>query len=416
MSIVVYIFHRDLRIVDNRGLNAAIQWAREHDVTIVPLFVFTPAQVGRSNPYKSHASIHFMIDSLRDLSTAISADGGHLVVAHGDTVEVLKKVKGHVGAVFDVRDYTPFAKQREAAIKVWAAGAGVVYEAVDDIYLTAPGSVLTGTGRTFQKFTPFWETAKRKPVDRPTAKPRSIPWLAARGIFGTVETTLDAMADKLYKDLPEVAVGGRTEGLKRLAAAARLDYEATHDRMDAPTSALSAHNHYGTVSIREVYWGVPNTAFRRQLYWRDFYGHIMAAFEDLYGVGPWEFQAPTRWRKGEREVFEAWSRGETGVPLVDAAMHQLLRTGFMHNRARMLVASWLVKDKGVQWRWGERFFAAHLVDYDAAQNMMNWIWIASVLPFASAPFRRHDPDRYAERFDPEGVYQAMWDAAKPKLS
>jgi deoxyribodipyrimidine photo-lyase len=405
---VIYLFHRDLRIVDNRGLNAAIQWARDHSTSIIPLFVFTPTQVSRSNPYKSHAAIHFMLDSLRDLESAIAADGGHLVVAYGDTVTILKRLheKESIGAVFDVRDYTPFAKQREAAIKAWAGGTGIVYNAVDDIYLTTPGSVLTGTGRTFQKFTPFYETARHRTVDHPTPKPRSIPWSRWKPATGT---TLDAMAAKLYKDLPEVAPGGRTEGLKRLATAARLDYEATHDRLDAPTSALSAHNHFGTVSIREVFWGVPNTAFRRQLYWRDFYGHIMAAFEDLYGVGPWEFQKPLRWRRGEREVFEAWAKGQTGVPLVDAAMHQLLRTGFMHNRARMLVASWLVKDKGVQWRWGERFFAAHLVDYDAAQNMMNWVWIASALPFASAPFRRHDPDRYAERFDPEGVYQARWE-------
>jgi deoxyribodipyrimidine photo-lyase len=134
----------------------------------------------------------------------------------------------------------------------------------------------------------------------------------------------------------------------------------------------------------------------------------MATFEDLYGVTAYEFQKPTSWRKGEQEVFEAWSKGQTGVPMIDAAMHQLLRTGFMHNRARMVVASWLIKDKGVHWRWGERFFAKHLVDYDPAQNMMNWIWIASVLPFASAPFRRHDPERYAERFDKTGAYREKW--------
>jgi deoxyribodipyrimidine photo-lyase len=202
--------------------------------------------------------------------------------------------------------------------------------------------------------------------------------------------------------------GGRREGIRILAHDIPKHYERDHDRLDAPTSHLSAHNHFGTVSIREVYWATSQEAFRRQLYWRDFYGHIMAGFEDLYGVGAYEFQAPTRWRKGEREVFEAWSKGATGVPLVDAGIREMLATGFMHNRARMVVASWLVKDKGVHWRWGERFFAQHLVDYDPAQNMMNWIWVASVLPFASAPFRRHDPYRSAERLDPEGTYVGMW--------
>ena len=158
-----------------------------------------------------------------------------------------------------------------------------------------------------------------------------------------------------------------------------------------------------------MYWATSQEAFRRQLYWRDFYGQIMAFFEELYGVDPWAFQAPKGWRsERERTVFEAWSRGETGVPLVDAGIRQMLRTGFMHNRARLVVASWLVKDMGVQWRWGERFFAQHLVDYDPAQNMMNWIWIASVLPFASAPFRRHDPERSAAKHDPDGVYRRTW--------
>ena len=138
-----------------------------------------------------------------------------------------------------------------------------------------------------------------------------------------------------------------------------------------PTSL--AHNHFGTVSIREAFWATGQEAFRRQLYWRDFYGHIMAAFEELYHVGVWEFQAPTKWRKGEKEIFTAWSKGQTGVELVDAGIREMLRTGFMHNRVRMVVASWLIKDKGVNWRWGERFFAQHLVDYDPAQNMMNWI-------------------------------------------
>jgi deoxyribodipyrimidine photo-lyase len=212
--------------------------------------------------------------------------------------------------------------------------------------------------------------------------------------------------------MPAVAEGGRVAGLKCLASVP-ADYEEAHDLVTAPTSKLSAHHHFGTVSIRESYWNAPLRgqaleAFRRQLYWRDFYGHIMNDFEGLYGVGPYEFQAPTKWRKGEKEVFTAWSKGETGVPFVDAGIHEMLATGFMHNRARLVVASWLVKDKGVNWRWGERFFAKHLVDYDPAQNMMNWIWVASVLPVASAPFRRHDPERSAKKADPEGKYIEHW--------
>jgi deoxyribodipyrimidine photo-lyase len=409
MRRVVFLFHRDLRIVDNRGLEVAAALARQHGTQVLPLFIFTPQQVTR-NPLKSAPSIQFMLDSLEDLESEIAKQDGVLRFAYGSTVDVLKICMAPGDAIVDVRDYTPFAKQRESDIRAFAEKNDIQYECVDDIYLTTPGTVRTGTGRTFQKFTPFWETARRKPVDKP--KRIRVPWWKGRVVLGDAATTLSEMRRTLVpRRLTGVRPGGRAEALTILKHIP-TPYEKTHDRLDAPTSHLSAHNHFGTVSIREVYWSTDQDAFRRQLYWRDFYGHIMADFETLYGVGPYEFQAPTRWRKGEKEVFDAWSKAETGVPLVDAGMRELLETGFMHNRARLVVASWLVKDKGVHWRWGERFFAKHLVDYDPAQNMMNWIWVASVLPFASAPFRRHDPERSAEKGDPEGVYREQWSGKK----
>jgi len=176
---------------------------------------------------------------------------------------------------------------------------------------------------------------------------------------------------------------------------------------------LSAHNHYGTVSIREVYHAgkaIGLTAFVRQLWWRDFYGHIMADFETLYKIHPYEFQKepPRPLSTRQEEDLKNWCLGTTGVPMVDAGIKELLTTGYMHNRVRLAVASWLVKDQKVHWRLGERFFAQHLVDYDATQNMMNWIWVASVLPFASAPFRKVDPYRTAEKFNAQGTYVKRW--------
>jgi deoxyribodipyrimidine photo-lyase len=176
---------------------------------------------------------------------------------------------------------------------------------------------------------------------------------------------------------------------------------------------LSAHNHFGTLSIREVYARGKKlglTEFVRQLWWRDFYGHIMADFKTLYGVDAYEFQKMPAREPSEKakKAFRDWCEAKTGVPLVDAGMNQLLRTGYMHNRVRLVVASWLVKDMGVHWRLGERFFARHLVDYDPAQNMMNWIWVASVLPFAQAPFRRIDAYKTAEKFDADGEYVKKW--------
>jgi deoxyribodipyrimidine photo-lyase len=399
---VVFLFHRDLRLVDHGGLERAAHVAKDLGAEIVPLFVFTPTQVTH-NPYKSTPAIQFMCDSLRELEAAVKVAGGTMRFAYGDTVEVLKGI-AHLAAVLETRDYTPFAKKREAAIAAFAQANGLLYEAVDDVYLTAPGTVRTGSGRTFQKFTPFYEVARHRPVPRPRPAAK-VPW--AGRIVLEHGVTLAAMQKRLVHRNPNIQPGGRSEGLRRFAAIA-TDYEAAHDDLARESPQLSAHHHFGTVSIRESFWASNNVAYKRQLYWRDFYGHLMADFEGLYGVGPWEFQPPPAWRKGERDVLESWERGETGVALVDAGIRQMLATGFMHNRARMVVASWLVKDMGVHWRWGERFFAQHLVDYDPAQNMMNWISVASALPFGSPPFRRHDPEASAKRLDKKGVYRERW--------
>jgi deoxyribodipyrimidine photo-lyase len=396
-----------LRLVDHRGLDKAAEVAKSLGAEVVPLFVFTPQQVTR-NPYKSTKAIQFMCDSLAELEADIKRTGGTLRFAYGDTVEVLSSIKD-LGGVLETRDYTPFAKEREAAIATFAESRGIPYEAVDDIYLTTPGSVKTGGGRTYQKFTPFYEAAKGREVPKPQGSAK-VPWASGRFVLEAGVSLKDMQKRLVPHRNAEVQPGGRSEALKRLATIP-TDYEASHDDLSRESPQLSAHHHFGTISIRESFWASNNAAYRRQLYWRDFYGHLMADFEALYGSDPWEFQAPTKWSKGERrqqDVLEAWKKGETGVDLVDAGIRQMLATGFMHNRARMVVASWLVKDQGVHWRWGERFFAQHLVDYDPAQNMMNWISVASVLPFGSPPFRRHDPEASAKRLDKAGEYRRKW--------
>jgi deoxyribodipyrimidine photo-lyase len=207
--------------------------------------------------------------------------------------------------------------------------------------------------------------------------------------------------------------GGRAEGLKLLKRVPSIDYAAVHDVPSKDTTNLSAHHHFGTIGIRETFAAASGkTDLQRQLYWRDFYGQICNFFEDLYGIDPYKFQAEGQsgyasWKK-DRATFNAWCRGETGVPIVDAAMKQLLQTGYMHNRARLIVANWLVKDKKIYWRWGERFFAQHLVDYDFAQNFGNWCWVASVLPFSQAPFRKLDAQTQANKFDKEHIYVDKW--------
>jgi deoxyribodipyrimidine photo-lyase len=278
----------------------------------------------------------------------------------------------------------------------------------------------------FQKFTPFWERVMNTDIRHPQPQIKG-PWVSARSIHN-IERMIESHSISLDEAKNKFVgrhglgggaaqKGGRREGLARLRDLPPK-YSDTRDYPSIPSSMLSAHNHFGTVSIREVYWAAVKRygtaeirdggGFIRQLWWRDFNGHLMHAFDDLYRVNPWEFDGPShlRGKKGEREmrIFKAWCRGETGFDLVDAGMRSLLTTGFIHNRVRMVCASWLVKDMGVWWRLGERWFAKHLVDYDPAQNLMNWIGICSLAPFGAAPFRRHDPERALERFDASREY------------
>jgi len=401
-GIVVYIFHRDLRLYDNNTLIEAVTFCRIHNCSLLPVFIFTPQQID-NNRYRSDASVQFMVASLMELADDIIADGGRLYFYYGETADVIQKIKPV--AIFETVDYTPFAKKRSESLKA----LGIPYNEVHDTYLTIPGSVLTGTGRTYQKFTPFYETARRRHIPEPRVKPRSIPWFRGRSPLKVYD-----VRDALGEHIESIHVhGGRSEGLKLLAKVQSIDYDAVHDVPSKETTNLSAHNHFGTISIREFYHAADGKpSLQRQLWWRDFYGHICNAFEDLYGISPYKFQAEGEsgyadWSK-DRAVFNAWTKGETGVPIVDAAIQQLLQTGYMHNRARLIVSNWLVKDKNIYWRWGERFFAKHLVDYDFAQNFGNWCWVASVLPFSQAPFRRLDAETQAKKFDKDGAYVNKW--------
>lgn len=377
----VHVFTRDLRIVDNRALQAL------KDQSILPVFVFTPEQT-TDNDFFSSASFQFMCESLVDLQKAIASQGGKLYVFRGRTVDVLKKLGKSVSGVSIVHDYTPYARKRSQAIADYCKEHTITFQELDDIYLHAPDTIKNKAGKPFQKFTPFYETARRKAIDLP-AQPVKFSW--ARTTARTV--AIPKQTRELF------AKGGRSEALKILRNYDDASYERTHDYLKHATTGLSAHNHYGTVSIREVYAAFKSPALRRQLFWRDFYGQIVANFEQLYGESPYDFmKTPGKGWSTDRTQFNAWASGRTGIDIVDRSMKQLLSQGYMHNRARLIVSSYLVKDLKIHWRWGERHFARHLVDYDFSQNFGNWCWVSSVLPFSMPPFRRFDPEIQEKKY------------------
>lgn len=412
----LFLFHRDLRLHDHNSLKYIRETLKDHkDMKVVPLFFFTPEQVSTENKFRSLNSIQFMLQSLMELNTELRKEGTRLFVFYGTNLECIHHVyaclNGDVQMLVETKDYTPFAKKRESDFRKWCLVHGVEFANPEDVYLTNPGTVMNQSGKPFQKFTPFFEAARRKPVAKPEGKV-SLPWLKRQTAFPK-ETHLTAMRKRLVPmENRNIHVkGGRSEGVHLLDNLPKK-YDTERDIPSKPTSNLSAHNHFGTVSIREVYWAGKKAKieeFLRQLYWRDFYGHIMDAFESLYGEEPFAFmKEPESGWKTDRSVLEKWKQGKTGHELVDAGMRQLNETGYIHNRARLVCASWLAKDQKIHWRWGEQYFAQKLVDYDVTQNMMNWIWVSSVLPFASAPFRYLDPEVQAQKFDALRIYRSTW--------
>lgn len=399
-SVVIHIFHRDLRTEDNLGLIAASKKAAETKSKLLPVFIFTPEQVGPKNPYRSQNSIQFMIHSLEDLSKQLH---DKLTILKSTQQAALKALKKHytIVAISENRDYTPFAKQREVDTDSFCKKNSIEYILTEDVYLTNPGQVLNKSGKPYQKFTPFYEAARKHTVPHPKDAPKLT---AAHLLKSTLHTDMPKI-----KDNPDIHVkGGLKEGTSLLDNMPK-DYTKTRDIPSIPCSNLSAHNHFGTVSIRQVYYANHGIEYRRQLYWRDFYGHICHFFEEIYGESPYDFQkTPTKDWSTDKTEFDKWKNGKTGSDFVDAAMIQLKETGYIHNRARMTAATYLTKHLKIYWRWGEQWFAQHLVDYDFAQNFGNWCSVASVTPFGTPPFRTINPEIQQKKFDPDNKYVNTW--------
>jgi deoxyribodipyrimidine photo-lyase len=393
MKIGVFLFHRDLRVIDNTSLNAL---AAVCDA-IVPVFIFTPEQVTSKNHYKSDASVQFMIESLDELAQECP-----LLTLYGDTTTLMKRVVKENGAtaVGFNEDYTPYAVKRDKEL-VEALGEGVKIVSEADFYLTRPGDIVTGSGAAYKKFTPFYETVLKRLDGIKVARKRSLKWRKSASIGGSEIALTDAYT-RFTSPNPEIAVkGGRQAGLKMLTSAKSLrDYAKTRDTLAIPTTNASAYLKFGCVSVREMYQAVKgNAPLLRQLIWRDFYTHVLFAYPDgvldTTGV-PWTTNE--KW-------LTAWKEGKTGFPLVDAAMRQLNTTGYMHNRGRMLVASFLSKILLINWREGEKYFATKLVDYDIASNSLNWMTTV----FDNLPYVKiFNPWTHSNEHDPNAVYIKRW--------
>lgn len=403
----LFIFRRDLRVVDNITLNLANSLCKR----IYAIFIFTPEQVTGTNKYKSFASVQFMIESLKDLSSSISKMGGKLMCfyGHNDTIikQLIKELEIDV-VCFNI-DYSPYAIKRDKEIIDLCDKMGIAVEAEHDYYLHPPGTITNSTGKPYQKFTPFYNASTKKHVENPSGI-KKIHFATANKRLAHIMSLDDALHRFTKVNENVIVNGGRSNAVKQMKIAAKniAHYSKTRDELNKPTSQLSAFIKFGCISIREVYKTFKsNHAFIRQLYWRDFYANILYSFPHVLGHNFNSKYDKVKWESNAR-LFDAWKTGTTGIPIVDASQRQLLFEGWTHNRGRMISSSILTKIFLIDWRKGEQFYAQHLVDYDVANNNGGWQWSAGGGTDAQPWFRYFNPYLQSKEHDPECEYIKKW--------
>ena len=412
-STAIVWFRRDLRLHDHPALDHALASFER----VVPLYVIDEALLG--GRWASANRAWFLRQALDCLDAGLRARGSRLAVVRGDPRRIVAALGTEIGAgaIVASRDYGPYGRARDAAVEAAAADAGVAFRAGRGLLVHEPSEIARDDGGPYAVFAPFHRRWASLPIRAVLPAPGEVPgpgrWPAALsgtpgGILGDPQPTADP--DRLLEP-------GETAARRRLDAwassPALRDYDTGRDRLAIEgTSRLSQDLRWGTLSAVEVMArcdgpGAGPARFRSEIAWRDFYAHLLfreprvaheAYRRELDGVA-WETNP---------ELIEAWRTGRTGYPIVDAAMRQLRATGWMHNRARMIVASFLTKHLGVDWRVGEAHFMEHLVDGDPASNNGGWQWAASTGTDPQPYFRIFNPTLQGRRHDPDGAYVRRW--------
>lgn len=416
-TVAIWWIRRDLRLTDNQALQAALRAADQ----VLPVFILDGRLL--DSEYSGEKRRQFLFASLAALDQALRQRGSRLILRLGNPIEELTRLlqESQVQGIFAEPDYSPFARQRDLR-----AAASLPIQWAGSPSFHPPGSVLKADGSPYTVFTPFSKAWKALPIPGSSA-------------IAPIPEHIETPADTVSLPLPITESSNETTPIclvefpageataqQRLAAFTRGDtppiyqYASLRDRPDLDgTSRLSPYLRFGLISARQAVLAAyqamqvaPGSEARRgaevwlnELIWREFYLHILDHFPRvrrqnfrLEGIA---------WRNDEAE-FATWKQGLTGYPFVDAAIRQLVSTGWMHNRPRMVVASFLTKDLLIDWRWGERFFMQHLVDGDPASNNGGWQWTAGTGTDAAPYFRIFNPISQSIKFDPQGAYIRRW--------
>lgn len=401
----IFIFRRDLRLDDNKGLIECLKQSK----IVIPIFILTPEQLV-NNEYKSNNCVQFMIESLQDLSGQLQEKKSRLIYLYGSPENILDKFlkETSADAIFVNMDYTPYSVERDEKINNLCRKRNISFKSYEDILLNPIDSIKTGTGKTYSKFTPFFNKAKENKIDSPI-KNNFLNFIKNNTKFKT-EFTGDI--HKFYSHDKKIAHnGGRQNALNILKKIKNFkDYNNTRNYLSNGTTGLSAYNKFGCVSIREVYYVFmknlgENNDLIKQLYWRDFYYNV--SYEHHEEMEKHTSFKNTRINWSDTKLLPKWEQGMTGYPIVDAAMREMNTTGFMHNRGRLVVSSFLIKILRINWKFGELYFAKKLIDYDRCQNFGNWLWAFGQLD-SGGYIRIFNPWRQSEKYDKDCEYIKKW--------
>ncbi|MDA7464093.1 DNA photolyase family protein [Candidatus Poseidonia alphae] len=403
----LFIFRRDLRIQDNIGLNLSMEQCKK----VYPIFIFTPEQVTNKNKFKSDNSIQFMIESLDDLKGNIYDKGGILNCYYGENNTIIRKLinKWNIDAVFFNWDITPYAKKRDASIEKMCKSLKVDYVTAQDYYLYEPGTIKSGSDEPYTKFTPYYNKVLPNKVIKPVYLKK---YKFSKEIDGNIGL-LEAYTKFTEPNINLLVNGGREYGEKIINNISEFkNYGKNRDNVDQHTTLLSAYLKYGNVSVRETYYKMKDKLGRssdllRQLIWREFYAQLLFSNPQVLGNPLKEKYGKIKWEKNTSN-FNAWKNGLTGFPIVDAGMRELNTTGYMHNRCRLITASFLIKTLLINWEDGEKYYSTKLTDYDPASNNGNWQWVASSGADAQPYFRIFNPWSQSEKHDTDAEYIKKW--------
>lgn len=391
----VFWFRRDLRLNDNAGFYHSLK----ENKSVLPLFIFdTNILTQLDDP--ADKRVEFIHQALGLMKEALEKEGSSLLVLHGDPVEVIQSLQPQ--GVFTNHDYEPYATRRDAHIKSLMEDRGGVFRSFKDQVIFEKDEIIKDDGTPYTIFTPYsrkWKAALNKsclesyPVEKHfhhLKKVKPLPFPSLQDI-GFIETR-PAFPGRIIK----TAI-----------------IEKYHQQRDFPalagTTRLSVHLRFGTVSIRKLAEVAlkKNEVWLNELIWREFYHMILWHFPNVVDKAFKPSYDHIQWRN-DPEEFRIWCEGRTGYPIVDAGMRELNATGFMHNRVRMIVASFLTKHLLIDWRWGEAWFAKKLLDYDLAANNGGWQWAAGCGCDAAPYFRVFNPHIQTDKFDPKRMYIRKW--------